>query len=325
VDPVALGNPLVSDDTRPLVYPALGAVFHLEVLEPADSARLEAVTELVWAWFGDRLKWTNFSFLDPIEKADRGDADFITNYPNTLEVPTNPDPILHAALVSAAMFRRDEFEVAFNGGDDPASASPYSYRFYAEVPFASVGQLSPYAVVHITVPESWPVDDFFRRIFEIASLLRLRWGCAGYTYSPWIVSEYEDIARAMASHSRRHIGYDIAEYTRLVAEFHDRIRTVSWLNFLGGALADELRGEGRVLESASRLTMHPCGNNLLVQAGPAPERGDQNRLLYPPAYVEADILLRPRRAHDGKGMIFLGPWDETSITDWLRRFERRVN
>jgi hypothetical protein len=46
-------DPLVSSADVPLLYGALGAVFHLELLGPDDASRLDAVTDLVWDWFGD--------------------------------------------------------------------------------------------------------------------------------------------------------------------------------------------------------------------------------------------------------------------------------
>ncbi len=318
-------DPLVSSADVPLLYGALGAVFHLELLGPDDAPRLDAVTDLVWEWFGEQLHWVNLSFEEPVERASRAEADFISSYATTLNVAADPDKLGQAALGLYAQFIRDDFEVSFNGGDDELSASPFSYRFYAEVPRASADPLASYAVIHITVPESWPLDDFVERVTRIAATLRLRWGCAGYTYSPWIVSGYAEASKGLAAHARRFIGYDVAEYTRLVKQFYAKVRTVSWLTFVGPSLVAELKAAERPLVSSGRLKIAPCGDGIVIQAGDVPERGDQNRLWYPPAYVEADTLLHSIRARDSKGMIFLGPWDEPSISDWLRRFERRVS
>ena len=322
-DPV-LPKPLAVASGTPVVYTALGAVMHLECLEPDDEGRLAAVNDLVWDWFGDRLRWMERSFDPQVQRAQRAESDYIAGYPTMLDVPRTSEPLDQAILSAQASVVRDDFEVAFCGGETAGSASPYSYRFWAETVGASAGGTRAHAVLHITVPESWPIDDFRERITAIAASLRLRWASAGYTYSPWLVSGFEVAGTKMAAHARRHVGYDIAEYVRLVQPFHECIRTVNWLTFLGKDMVAKLREKGP-LESSQQLAIQPVGDSLLVRAGDVPERGDLNRLQYPTAYLEADILLRPVRARDGRDMVFFGPWDEDQITDWLCRFERAVN
>jgi hypothetical protein len=324
--PVPPGDPLATNsDGVPLLYPALGAVLHLEPLGPEDEPRLEAVSEIVWNWFGSELRWVSSSFEPVVRRARREDAEYVSGYVTELDVPEGDSSLEQALFTGHAQFVKDDFEVAFSGGATEIGASPYSYRFWAEVPDPSPGRVRSFGVIHITVPEAWPTEDFVMRVSAVAGALRVRWGAAGYTFSPWILSDYEMPSVRVAAHARRHPGYDVAEYTRLVKAFHRRIRTVSWLTILGSSIAEELARAGRVVEPSSHLTVGRAGECLVVRAGARPEKGDANRLVYPPAYVEADALLRPIRASSGEGMTFLGPWDERQITDWLRRFEKRVN
>jgi Protein of unknown function (DUF3396) len=324
-DTVALGEPLALVGQRPVVYPALGAVLHLERMEPSDEARLEAVNDLVWDWFGDRLRWVNRTFDNMLDRAQRSDLDYIAGYPTSLDVPPTSPQLNQDLLAAYTAFTRDDFGIHFSGGEVAGAASPYSYRFWVETAGVSDSCVDARGVLHITVPEAWPLEDFRQRIVAIASALRLRWGAAGYTYATWRGSDiHEGPARTIA-HARRYPGYDLAEYVRLVNPFFERIRTVSWMTFVGGALVGELKDKGRTLVSSTQISVEPAGDGLLVQAGNRPERGDVNRLLYPSAYLEADALLRPVRARDGRDMVFFGSWQEPEITDWLCRFERAVN
>jgi len=323
---VPLGEPLATTSTGvPLLYPVLGAVLHLEPMALAHESALEAVNDMIWDWYGSALRWVNMTFEPATMRADRGQADYIPGYVRQLEIPASDDPVEQAVFTGHAQFANDDFEVAFCGGTTGSSASPYSYRFWAEAPDPHAERVLSYGVIHLTVPEAWPLHDFEERVSSIVAALPVRWGAAGYTYSPWMLSDIEKPTTKAASHASRYPGYDIADYTRLVKQFYKRIRTVNWLTFIGASMMEELSEAGRVLESASRLTVTHVGASTLVRAGDRPEKGDTNRLLYPPAYVEADELLRSVRAHSAEGMIFAGPWDERKIEEWLKRFEKRVN
>jgi hypothetical protein len=324
--PVPIGDPIArNDDETPVLYPALGAVFHLELLERDDEARLDAVNDLVWDWIGPYLRFVDRTFEPDVARVRRADADYISGYAAGLDVTGSTDPTEQAALELHAQFSHDDFDVSFCGGPTPTAASPYSYRFWAEVPDPPSGRVSSYATMHVTVPEAWPLDDFRQRVLAIASKLRLRWGAAGHTYSPWLVSGYEVAGAHLYGHARRFLGYDTAEYMRLVKPFYRRIRTVNWLTFLGPAFVGELAEHGTNLQSGPLVAVDALGAGVVLQAGAQPERGDRNRLQHPSAYVEVDALLRPIRADKGEGMVFLGDWSEEDITEWLRRFERRVS
>ena len=318
-------SPIASDrEGTPLAYGVLGAIFHLDAMISEDEASLAAVNDLIWDWFGGELRWTYKTFDDEITPARRDDMDYIASRPSNLVMskPVRPDDF-YGPLFS--QFSATDFEVAFTAGTVPQAASPFSYHFWSEIPAPSAGDLRALSIIHITVPESWPLDDFRRRVCEIAAQLRLRWGAAGLTYSTWTVAGDRECSKRVAAHAKRFIGYDIGEYIRLVGPFFERVRTVSWLTFLGRDLAAELRTSRGPIVATPPLELFSAGESLVIQAGAAPTAGDSNRLTYPAAYVEADSLIRPIRADSGQDMVFLGPWDEAAITSWLRRYERHLH
>jgi hypothetical protein len=156
----------------------------------------------------------------------------------------------------------------------------------------------------------------------IASLLRVRWGAAGFTYSGWERYAYNATQRAIHAHARRFVGFDAGHYNRQMLTWHDAVRTVSWLTFLGPAFVAKLTERGGSLASTRLVQIGRAGESAVVRAGDVPERGDINRLWLPAAYVEADRLLRPVRARSC--LNFGLPWTADTTADWLSRLERRV-
>ncbi|KYF70862.1 type VI immunity family protein [Sorangium cellulosum] len=320
----AAGEPLaVFRGGIPALYSTLGAVFHLERIEPADAGRIDCVNDLVWSWFGTRLRMTALSCAPGLEPTRRAHLDYIATYPSQLDAPVVDDPATQLLANNCVKFGRNEYEVFCNGADDPRAASPFSLRFWAEIgPVSATDtRLPAYSVLHLTVPDTWPIDDFYQRVLAVGSALRLRWGAAGYSYSMWSVHQPALMERKSYAHARRHPGYDVARYVTMMEAFYARLRTVGWLTFLGEGMVDELARLGRPLAAVPGVTIVRAGDATVLRAGSSPARGDVNRLDIPAVYRAADALVRPLRARDGRGLNFLNPWNESAITEWLRRFE----
>jgi hypothetical protein len=310
----------------PVVYRALGAVLHLEPLLAEDEGALDEVNDLVWEWFGDKLAHTTLSCADRPEPARRAHLDYIANFCANLDVAELPSGTANDQRIAANLvqFAINETSVVCSGARDPFEASPFSYRFWAEIApheeDADALHLPALGVLHLTVPEDWPLADFHQRVTTLASKLRLRWGAAGLTFSACEAQNYQRPNEAIFAHARRFSGYDVAEYVLLAKAFYDRLRTVSWLTWLGPSMLEDLRLRGGL--GGSRLsTQTAFGDGVLLQAGGAPEAGDVNRRQLPAAYREVDALVRAMRASRGKGLAFFPPWEEASIEHWLRRFE----
>jgi hypothetical protein len=318
----------VLDRGVPSAYTALGAYFHLERCAKEDEERLDRACQLVWDWIGPHLRWSYLSSFDGVNPIRRADLDYVSGYVSDLDEPRVPggDAATQIVVANLAKLPRMEHEVFCHGAEEATAASPFTFGFWAEIPEVGRGRAyQPYAVLFLTVPQSWPIDDFAARACAIAGELRLRWGNAGLTYASFEHSDYEVARRGIYAHARRYPGYDVGEFARHLELFHDRIRSINWLTFVGPALEAKLVKKGRLLETSSLVSVGRLPSCVVLRAGLGPEAGDVNRHAYPPAYVEADTLVGPIRAATGKGTAFLGPWDEDATTDWLRRFERRVS
>jgi hypothetical protein len=319
------GPPLVADaDGHAVVYDALGAVFHLEHLDVDDGARLDRVNQMVMEWFGSALAWTYTSVRADIDPCRPRDLDYIAGYPSTLATPAvdAPDEARRMAHRLAAA-EHDEFAVFTHGARRRNEASPYSYRFFAEVavPERVEPRFTTYSYLRFTVPRSCPLADFHARVVAIASTLRVRWGAAGLTYSGWELGNRQAYDQAVFVHARRFAGFDVGFYETRMDRLHHELRTVSWLTFVGPALLDRLVAVGLTPSSRGLLRVDALGDLTLLTAGGRPEEGDLNRLALPIAYLEADEAVRAIRAREG--VDFHEPWSETTTAAWLTRFERR--
>jgi hypothetical protein len=317
-------QPLAARTGKPVLYAVLGATFHLELLVPEDAARFEQVNALVLDWIGPHLRSQFGSFLDVPGPFERGILDYVASLAEQLDdvVPTGDADV---DFVRGQIVRRThtDYNVYVSGSEAPRDASPFTYELWAEMPDGLVheGRIGAYATLRITVPETWPIADFQARVLAIAACLRLRWGSAGFGYSHFLSGDATIAPKKIWAHARRHIGFDVPWLARNLKPFHDAIRSINWLTFLGPALIAAMPAPptaGRMVEIAQ------VGDGIAFRAGHAPERGDVNRLFYPPAYVEADQMLRSVRLADAKDLTFFGPWTADEIASWLRRFERRL-
>lgn len=319
-------EPLTTGRQGPTCFPVLTVTFHLEQLERADAARLEHALDLVWDWIGGELRFATLSAAEEGEPARRQHLEYVSCYPTTLEGPSVDGPSMQFEANNHAKVGRTDYAVKLSGATDDETASPFSVSFWAEIGTVSRTDrwLPALSTLTVTVPETWPLADFQARALAIASSLRLRWGAAGYGYSAVFLGTESESARAIYAHARRHPGYDVGYHVRCTQALHDRLRTVSWLTFVGPALEDELGRLGRPIAAAGHVDVARTGHAWALRAGPQPLRGDVNRLDVPAAYREADAMVRPVRANDAPGLVFLGRWRDHEIREWLRRFEQRV-
>ena len=310
---------LLRDGAHPKLYATLGARFHLEPLLPEDVERLERANEYVLDWIGGELRQTNHSFIDEITPFRPSDLDFISEYPSSLEGGESETALGEGFTGLVAQSRRG-LSVAVNGGTTSLAASPFKYSFVSDVIAHDEARMQALAVLEVHVPGDWPSEDFARRVTELSSFLRLRWGNAGWTYSHWHVSDPHPTWRRMAAHAQRHWGFDVGWVGGDLERAHARIRSVSWLTWIGDSLREET-GIDPLARAATLVRGAPGPGWTLLRAGATPEQGDINRLQIPPAYREADLLVRRARASDAVDWNW-PEWSETRTTEWLRRFER---
>lgn len=314
--------PLGRSDIAPVLFPALGVFFQLSPLGAGDEPRLDQACDLVWDWIGEHLSWTWYSFAPDMERASRRTLDFVAGHTLRLREPPEIAGDPEADIIYSNLYKttRDDFYVMCTGGEHPSHGSPYTVRFWCEIP--KVRQAETYqtrAFLQVTVPLSHPLALLRDRATALASLLRIQWGNAGHAYATWEPTEQLVQRRKTFAHARRFLGFDTG-YSIRMEPFHEAIRTVSWLTFVGEPLLQKLGGPLPAVAAPLEVTSLPGA--LRVQAGPAPDAGDRNRLDYPAAYIAADKLLRPVRA---KAADFAWPWAPKTTEDWLSRLDRRFS
>lgn len=306
----------------PLAFAALGFAFHLEPLAPADGEGLAKACDRIAAACGTSLRWTWSSVHGEVERFDHAALDLIASYPAQLVVPPDVASLADARARAGAMAMTaahfDKFGVACHGGPERNVASPFTLRFFASTT-ADGDALRADAMLMVTLPLATPTAELAALATGVAGDLRIRWGAAGFTYGAWELDRYGETRDAVYAHARRYPGFDVGQHATWMRAFHDRVRTVSWLTFLGKDLTGALRAAGDALASDDLVAIEPCGEGVMIRAGARPEPGDTNRRRLPAAYARVDRRVRAVRA--AEGLHFYAPWSNATTEQWLRRFE----
>lgn len=304
----------------PLAFAALGFAFHLEPLGPDDVERLAQANDRILAAVGASLRWTWSSVHGEVEPFSAAALDLVTSFPAQLADTAAlgiDDPRARAGTSAMNAAHYDRFGVACHGGADRNFASPWSLRFHSTTSSSGGPQLRSDAMLSVTVPVTTPPGEIAALAKAVAGDLRIRWGAAGLVYGAWELDRYGETRDAIFAHARRHPGFDVGQHATWMRAFHDRVRTVSWLTFLGKDLSAKISGDA--LASDELVTVEPCGEGVVLVAGERPEPGDVNRRHIPRAYARADRRIRSVRA--AEGIHFYAPWTASTTEAWLRRFE----
>ena len=317
-------TPLVTANGIPILYEALGATFHLDELDSDHESGIEAANDVIWDWFGKELKSSFLSSAVDPAPTRRLDFEYVSTYATQLHAPLAGDPARQLEVNNMAKLGRDDYFVSMQGAADPEHASPWTFDFWSEidrVPKEGT-KLPSRAVWSFTVPTDVPSEEFQARVLEIGAKLPVRWGTAGFTYSVNPNVSKAKAFRALYAHARRHPGFDVRFHQKLAKTFWSKLRTISWLTFVKQGLIESPR-----LDEGADVQLAEVGSAICIRAGAVPARGDTNRLEVPAAYSHADWLVRAIRKADAADLSegFRGPWSESAIEGWLKRFEHRFN
>ena len=152
---------------------------------------------------------------------------------------------------------------------------------------------------------------------KLAELLPFDSGHAGLCFLyPEDVVGYTNALREQAL---RHPGLDIPERRSRSYSIGTRLDGVHWLNFLGPAVLDALKGADALrarLHTPGTTVQDLEGGRALVTLGPWPEAGDLERGQDLPGYRELARVLEPWL------LLERGSWSGFSAED-MRRWERR--
>jgi hypothetical protein len=309
----------------PIAYATLGIALHLEPLGIADGERLARALDRIRSVIGDELRWAWSSVHGQVERFSPAALDVIPSHAAALAIPPDvlalPEPRARAGAMAMTAAHYDKLGVACHAGQERNSASPATLRFFAtaSVPDDGATSLRADAALMVTLPEGRTPEDLAALAGGLVGDLRIRWGVAGFAYGAWELDRYGETRQAIYAHARRHPGFDIGQHATWMRELHDRVRTVSWLTFLGKDLTARVRAAGDSMVSDELVTVEALGDNVVFRAGARPAAGDVNRRDFLPAYARVDRRLRSVRA--AEGIHFYAPWSAATTEQWLRRFE----
>lgn len=306
----------------PIAYAALGFAFHLEPLEAEDEARLGHALERALGAVGPSLRWAWSSVHAEVETFAPTVLELVASFPSQLDdlaATAIEDPRARAGTSAMNAVHYDKLGLACHGGAERNVASPWTLRFYARTSSTGGPRLRADAMFSLTMPVTTPHEQLETLAVGIAGNLRIRWGAAGLAYGAWELDRYGETRDAVYAHARMHPGFDVGQHATWMRAFHDRVRTVSWLTFLGKDFTDQVLRSGDALASDELVTVQSCGEGVLLKAGQEPEAGDVNRRKVPRAYARADRRIRPVRASEN--IHFYAPWSASTTEAWLRRFE----
>jgi hypothetical protein len=314
---------LQQSDGTPIAYRTLTLYAQLETVELEDAERFEAVNALVLDWIGSELRWSLASGEGHVNPFRPQVLEYPVVYPEDLSFdPQGENLELGYILMAGA---RDDFLVFCHGAEVNNYASPFDVRYLFQIappPPGGSDRLKTKGFFRISVPFDSDQAVFMERVDQITRLLRVRWASAGYSYTGWDVRWKKAIRTAAYAHGRRFPGYDVGIYAGLQDEWHDQVRSVNWLTYLGPEFAERAGGLAQLSGISRRsLDVSAWGSMVRLRAGASPAEGNHNRLIYPAEYAAVDHAIRAVRA---KGVEFEEPFTANTSDDWLRRFERVV-
>jgi hypothetical protein len=305
-------QPLFADaEQRPYLFEVHSVWLQLEPIVADDEDRFVHAASIIESWVGADLRTVTDGFAE--QGPYRGLVAWMARAPLLLDYDVSPYP----SPARKMAITRKGFGLSCRGGDDNL-ASPWSARVRCRIPRSAQSDLSVSTFLHVTAPSLHGSADLEKRVIELASALRVRWGCAGLGYS---VVTHEPVLALdkMYAHSRAHPGYDL---TCDVDPLWDRaLRSVSWLTIVGREFPGVDIDDPGFAELPG-VSLQALPGAIVLKAGEQPARGDMNRLHLPDAYSAVDRALRKVRAKEGA--TFPAPWREETSDSWLRRYERSV-
>ena len=118
----------------------------------------------------------------------------------------------------------------------------------------------------------------------------------------------------------------LLRWDRALSNFLPQIKRVNWLTFVSDRALARLGGPdqlAKTLGSDSAIVVHPLGQGVCIQAGPAPQLGDIARQEFLPTYRRVAAALRPIRLekHSSAG----GGFSDDQAMDWLDSLDREYD
>ncbi len=209
--------------------------------------------------------------------------------------------------------QREHWGYVFSDG---RASDSWLFMFHGYRPALEAGKASFYRFEFDWQLEPGRLLEFTE---EVLCIVRCISGYAGYMFQgqplgPFRKSSFDQFY----AWARRYWGVDVEDLDVSVNHMLDGYRCPSWLTVMGERLE---RREPNAVSEAARAALRSVRTpgGMLLQAGPKPVLGDQNRRESLDGYAAIARALEPLQVRQ-HGTFGGSRWDESRTMAWLRRF-----
>lgn len=286
----------------------LCTLYFLAPGDPAVRARLGQAVDGLLAEFGAAMRW--------VQTSDGAS-------------PAAIESTLPAAIgrTIAATDPNETVSFLIHSGERQQDAGHHSIAAFApfDAPFSQLGYLT--FTAGIGALASRPPGSILAVITRLCDVLKPLHGYAGLGIirhpNPYPARKADPLVIPLA---RRFPGLELDMPISHRRKLRDGIKGINWLTIIGDVLCAKLSGRSALAQAAiaEGLGTIEYEGGVIIQAGDAPEPGDLDRDVVPPAYRIANALLYPLRAVYDDVIIAeeVDGFDREAFTSaWLSRFE----
>lgn len=200
-------------------------------------------------------------------------------------------------------------------------AAPYQFWAMLSPDEYKVGTLSTVRAAFAVDMFREDVGRFVQTVQDMAALVPVFHGVAGYSFSPSIeYGQAQTDEPYLISAAAHFSGVEVENESSTRLCCGNAIKGVNWLTMLDDSLVKRLGGEGRLRKQlGDEITVHRMPWGVMIQAGPEPGLGVVNAGETLPLYRHVNQVVRPVRvaAHMDLGVLF----DEALTRRWIGRFD----
>lgn len=199
-------------------------------------------------------------------------------------------------IVDRELDEEDSFEIGFSSGPDYEDASHYQIQSFASLLNQREKEI---AYLTGTLPFSWIKKNkpgrFQAMLHKWCKTLSPYHGYAGLgiiqTQDPMMNrSSMKDIF----GFAMRFPGLNVENPLSLVGRLTDSIKGVNWLTILSNEFLNKLGGEKAVKQQLNEdFIFYDYDGGTMIQAGPYPQIGDNNRGIIPEHYKQLGAIVKP--------------------------------
>jgi hypothetical protein len=223
---------------------------------------------------------------------------------------------------------RSIYQMTLRSGTHADEITPVRFQLFAsdtkpgEKP--TDDRSSDTGILRLTLPPE-AADDPERMITLTKALVRslpFVSGHAGYGLV-WEEKDLDpDVLNRIRAWARRYAGLDVFGFLSVENLVVTGIKSVNWLTLINDDAVAKLGGLAALKRKLKApVVVHSIPGGVIIQAGPAPSRGDVNKGETLPVYRQVARVLAPVREQPDPDEIYPFVGNENATVDWLARFE----